>query len=128
MDAAPSIPSVRRAARGAWPLEAGRVLKLRPRETALLRAGHGRLWVTFERPQGSPALASDDHFLEPGDRLRVEAGQTVVLSAIGARGALASFDWELDHAPARRAAVLGGWRQALVQAWAGFGLSLAASR
>lgn len=123
-----STISVRRAARGAWPLEAGRVLKLRPREDAYLRAGHGRVWVTFDRAPEGPADASGDHFLQAGDRIAVKAGQAVVVSAIGPRGVHASFDWEPMPAPARKPSLAALWRDALLQAWAGFGLSLAAAR
>lgn len=128
MNAAPSALAVRRAARGAWPLEAGRVLKLRPREDAFLRAGHGRVWVTFDRAPEGPANVSGDHFLEAGERIAVKAGQAVVVGASGPRGAHASFDWEPMPAPARKRAPAAAWRDALLQAWAGFGLSLAAAR
>jgi hypothetical protein len=113
----------RQAARGAWSVPAGRVLRLRPREAAWLRAGHGQLWVTFERRvQGGPR-DSGDYFLWPGERIAVGAGETVVIGSAGSRVAEASFDWEPATLP--RAAARPGWRERLLQIWAGFGLGLA---
>jgi hypothetical protein len=87
--------------RGAWPLEAGRVVRLRPRENTVLRAGHGQLWITFERPPEGALNDSGDLILAAGQRLHVPAGEMVVISAFGKRGASASFDWELP-VPVRR--------------------------
>jgi hypothetical protein len=85
--------------RGAWPLEAGRIVRLRPREDTVLRAGHGQLWITFDRPQEGALNESGDFILAAGQRLHVAAGQMVVISAFGKRDATASFDWELPRLP-----------------------------
>jgi hypothetical protein len=95
--------------RGAWPLEAGRVVRLRPRENTVLRAGHGQLWITFERAPEGALNESGDLILAPGQRLNVAAGETVVISPFGKRGASASFDWELP------VQVRTSWRTALAQ-------------
>jgi hypothetical protein len=86
--------------RGAWPLEAGRVVRLRPREDTVLRAGHGQLWITFERAPEGALNDSGDLILAAGQRLQVAAGEMVVISAFGKRGATASFDWEMPKQPA----------------------------
>lgn len=83
--------------RGAWPLEAGRVVRLRPREDTVLRAGHGQLWITFDRAPEGALNESGDLILAPGQRLNVPAGEMVVISAFGKKGASASFDWELPR-------------------------------
>jgi hypothetical protein len=88
--------------RGAWPLEPGRVVRLRPREDTVLRAGHGQLWITFDRAPEGALNESGDLILAPGQRLNVAAGEMVVISAFGKKGAHASFDWELPRLPQPR--------------------------
>jgi len=77
--------------RGAWPLEPGRVVRLRPRSNVI----HSWPWITFERAPVGALNESGDFILAPGQPLHVPAGETVVISAFGKRGASASFDWEL---------------------------------
>ena len=100
--------------RGAWPLEPGRVVRLRPRENTTLRAGHGQLWITFERPFEGALNESGDFILAPGQPLHVPAGETVVISAFGKRGAGASFDWELPVLRQR------SWRESFARLLASF--------
>lgn len=115
----------RRAARpGAWQIEPGRALRLRPREDAILRAGHGMLWVTFDRVAEGAGNESGDHILEAGQRLHVAAGDTVVIGAFGPRDADASFDWE----PPARATARPDWRDAAFAFLAGLGRPLVPAR
>ena len=101
---------------GGWVLGAGRVVRLQLREERYLRATQGSLWVTLDSRQPQP---SGDHILLAGERLRVPAGRTVVLSAGGPRGAGAAFDWQpLPQRPARP-----GWRSLAVQWLAGIGMA-----
>ena len=90
---------------GTWKLGAGRAITLAPREDAVLRVAHGRMWVTFEGAHGLSPADSGDHFLDVGQQLTVQAGQRVVLEAAGARHGIAfqwqeypwSCDWYKEH-------------------------------
>ncbi|HSV45919.1 MAG TPA: DUF2917 domain-containing protein [Ramlibacter sp.] len=105
---------------GGWLLGAGRVVRLCLREERTLRATQGSLWITFDG--ASPTLAGD-YILRAGERMRVPAGRTVVLSASGARGAGAAFDWQPVPRPVRN-----DWRAALLHWLAGFGLAAGMAR
>lgn len=61
-----------RAVSGCWPLYSGRAVSLKPREPALLRIAHGRVWLTA-------GASSEDRVLGAGDMLAVEAGTHVVM-------------------------------------------------
>ncbi len=101
---------------GGWVLGAGRVVRLQLREDRFLRATQGSLWVTLDsdKPQ-----ITGDHILLAGERLRVPAGRTVVLSAGGPRGSGAAFDWQPLPQPAPRP----GWRSAVLHWLAGIGMA-----
>ncbi len=82
--------------RGAFALQAGRAMTLRPKANALLRITQGAAWVTLPSQPG-------DHFLRAGDSLRISASDRVVLEAwqVPATQSL-YFDW--DPVPMRVAA------------------------
>ena len=102
---------------GTWKLGAGRAITLAPREDAVLRVAHGRMWVTFEGQYGHAPDDSGDHFLSVGQQLTVQAGQRVVLEAMNAqRSAPAYFNWEpLGATVAQPLRVAGRWQTAVVQ-------------
>jgi Protein of unknown function (DUF2917) len=60
--------------RGAFSLQAGRALTLRPHANAVLRITQGAAWVTLPSQPG-------DHFLRAGDSLRISACDSVVMEA-----------------------------------------------
>jgi Protein of unknown function (DUF2917) len=68
---------------GAFNLPNGRALTLQPHAAAVLRVRQGTAWVTLPSQPG-------DHFLQAGDTLRVQAGDSVVMEPWQARA----------HAPA----------------------------
>ena len=105
---------------GAWQLEAGRVLRLRPRENAHLRACNGSLWVTFDVEPHGALDESGDHFIHAGQKIAVKAGQGVVISPAGPRGSDAAFDWEIERpaAAARRRT----WLESARHFWASLDL------
>jgi hypothetical protein len=109
---------IERAPTGVWQLLAGRSLRLQPREDAWLRASRGRLWVTLGEGLRGGERDAGDHVLETGQRMRVMAGQSVVVGSAGPRGSFAAFDWEPAAAtavarPRAAAAARTGWREAL---------------
>jgi hypothetical protein len=109
-----------RRASGAWQVDAGRVLRLRPREDAHLRACRGSLWVTFDAEPSGALDESGDHFIHAGQKIAVKAGQVVVISPAGPRGSDAAFDWEMARpATVRRRAP---WREVLQRLWDGLDL------
>ncbi len=102
---------------GTWKLGAGRAITLAPREDAVLRVAHGRMWVTFEGAHGLSPADSGDHFLDVGQQLTVQAGQRVVLEAMNAqRSAPAYFNWEaLPAVMAQPLRATSRWQMAVVQ-------------
>lgn len=104
---------------GAWQIEAGRVLRLSPREDAHLRACSGSLWVTFDVAPNGALDESGDYFIHAGQKLAVKAGQVVVVSPAGPRGSNAAFDWEIARpAPAARRT----WLESARDFWASLDL------
>lgn len=80
---------------GTWKLGAGRAIALYPREDAVLKVAHGRLWLTFEGPHAGPLNDQGDLFLAVGDQITVPAGRRAVIEPVGlAAGASAYFNWE----------------------------------
>ena len=67
-----SLPAA--ALPGTWKLGAGRAITLHPREDAVLKVAHGRLWLTFEGPHAGALNEQGDLFLEVGDQITVPAG------------------------------------------------------
>jgi len=105
---------------GTWRLDAARAVTLRPREDGVLRIAHGRAWVTFDGPHGGPPTAQGDQVLGAGDRVRVAAGQRVVLES-WERGQPAYFSW--DFAPQPQV-VRVPRSQAVAQSWADLRLAV----
>lgn len=88
-----SLPAA--ALPGTWKLGAGRAITLHPREDAVLKVAHGRLWLTFEGPHAGALNEQGDLFLEVGDQITVPAGQRAVIEPMGLpAGAPAYFSWE----------------------------------
>jgi hypothetical protein len=78
---------------GTWKLAGGRAITLRPREAGIRRVAHGQLWVTFDGPHGGPPNDLGDHFIGVGERLRLRAGQRLVVEARDAK-APSYFGWD----------------------------------
>lgn len=95
----------------------GDVMRLTTGRTAVLRARRGQLWVTFETaaPDRDTRL---DHFLAPGECLRVAPGEVAVVSAGNPRLGQASFTWELVRQPAPAWAQLARLLRASFTGWA----------
>ena len=72
-------PDAGPAVAGSWQLAAGRAISLRPRQAGMLRITQGRVWATLDGPQQGAGNESGDRFLQSGQRLRVDAGQHLVL-------------------------------------------------
>ncbi len=88
-----SLPTT--ALPGTWKLGAGRAITLQPREDAVFKVAHGRVWLTFDGPHFGALNAQGDQFLEAGDQLTVQAGQRAVIEPCGmGAGASAYFNWE----------------------------------
>lgn len=86
--------AVSSAAAGTWRLHAGRAVTLRPtREAGELRVASGWLWATLDGPHGRAPWDSGDLVLRAGDRLRLAAGQRVVIEN-GDAAAPARFAWD----------------------------------
>lgn len=100
------------AAPGSRTLAPGQALTLRARAAGELRVARGAVWVTLQRPGSAQALG--DLHLDAGERLRVHAGDRLVLEPIHRRGAparaveAAAFDW----AP-RASAADASWQTAV---------------
>jgi len=98
---------------GTWRLDAARAVTLRPRQDGVLHIAQGRVWATFDGPHGGPPDAHGDHVLGAGERVRVRAGQRVVLESWDRR-LPAHFSW--DFAPRVQVAPVPR-RQAVAQSW-----------
>lgn len=85
----------RRQAIGTWRLHPGHAMSLRPKQTAVLRIFCGQVWVTQGQPAGATPDSAGDRFLGPGDVLAVQAGASLVMEPMAARGDAAPvhFDW-----------------------------------
>lgn len=79
-------PAVRR---GAWQLRAGQATTLHAREAHVLSVRQGRLWVTLD---ATATWGSEDLVLAPGERLRVPAGQRLVMEPWDDWGA--TWNWD----------------------------------
>jgi len=93
MHNAPFAPVAAPALPGTWKLAAGRAITLRPAQKGLLRIAHGRVWVTREGPHAGPLNALGDCVLDVGDRLAVDAGQSIVIESLLHRQP-AFFTWD----------------------------------
>jgi Protein of unknown function (DUF2917) len=92
-----------RQAIGSWRLHPGHAMALRPRRASLLRIYCGRVWVTQGGPYTVVGRESGDHFLLPGDTLRVPAGARLVMEPLADAGdeRPVHFDWS-EVIPQRR--------------------------
>ncbi|MDQ3058153.1 MAG: DUF2917 domain-containing protein [Pseudomonadota bacterium] len=81
-------------------LEPGQALTMQARQAGWLRVVQGRLWVTFSNAGQDSRVRAGDHFLLPGERLALSAGQAVVMEswAIGPP-APAQVCWEPAPVP-----------------------------
>ena len=62
-----------------------------------LRIAHGRAWLTFANAAQDVSVRAGDHFLEPGEALRLTCGQKVVMEALDAEPeAAVYFSWAPD--------------------------------
>lgn len=69
-----------------WPLSVGRAMALHARHASELEVQSGCVWVTLDGPHTGAPNDSGDVFLNAGTRLRVPAGQRVVLEALRCTG------------------------------------------
>ena len=83
---------------GTWKLGAGRAITLEPREAGTLRVAHGQLWATYDGPHRGPLNDLGDRVLGVGQRLRLRAGQRLVVEAWNGC-APAYFSWDPLPAP-----------------------------
>ncbi len=92
-----------RQAIGSWRLHPGHAMGLQPRRASLLRIYCGRVWVTQGGPYPVVGRESGDHFLSPGDALRVPAGARLVMEPLADAGdeRPVHFDWT-EVVPQRR--------------------------
>ena len=102
---------------GTWKLGAGRAITLHPREDAVLRIAHGRVWVTFDTPPRGPGNELGDYFLNAGEQLTVQAGQRAVVEPFGKHAQdTAYFSWDALPAAVRSPVrAVSRWQLAVVQ-------------
>ena len=85
---------------GTWKLAAGRAITLQPREEGTFKVAHGQMWVTYDGPHGGAANESGDHIVGVGERLRIRAGQKVVVESWNWQSP-SYFSWDPLPIPAR---------------------------
>lgn len=102
---------------GTWKLGAGRAITLHPREDAVLKIAHGRVWVTFDAPQRGHGNELGDHFLSAGEQMTVQAGQRAVIESYGPGSQeTAYFSWDALPAAVRSPVrAVSRWQLAVVQ-------------
>jgi hypothetical protein len=86
-------PAVRR---GAWQLGAGEATSLRASGASILRIRQGRVWVTRD---ATDQWGSEDLVLAPGETLRVETGERIVMEPWDGNGA--TYSWDLASSSER---------------------------
>lgn len=102
------------AVSGRWQLAAERAISLRPRQAGVLRITQGRVWATLDGPQQGAGNESGDHFLQPGQRLLVGAGQHLVLEPWPDSGEVpACFEW--TPLAAARSVPAARWNAAVIE-------------
>lgn len=80
---------------GCWKLGAGQALALNPRQDAVLKVAHGRMWVTLGHAPTGAGDESGDVFLAVGEQITIEAGTSAVIEASGSEsGAPVYFSWD----------------------------------
>ncbi|WP_076999395.1 DUF2917 domain-containing protein [Variovorax sp. KK3] len=79
-------PAVRR---GAWQLGYGEATSIKASSASILRVRQGRVWVTRD---ATAQWGSEDLVLAPGETLRIEAGERIVMEPWDTHGATYSWD------------------------------------
>ncbi len=112
---------------GTWKLGAGRAITLHPREDAVLKIAHGRVWVTFDIPHRGHGNELGDHFLSAGEEVTVQAGQRAVIEPFGRSAQeTAYFSWDALPAAVRSPVrAVSRWQLAVVQPMVDLRLALA---
>lgn len=85
---------VQPACSGLWSLEAGRAMRLRPRQAGSIKVMCGQVWATTDAPFDCHARRLGDHVLSAGEGFSVQPGERVVLEAWG--DSPVRFDWVPD--------------------------------
>ena len=68
---------------GCFKLQRGRAMTLTLKTAGELRLAHGSAWLTYAVAANDVTALAGDHFLNAGQAMRLKAGQTVVLEALG---------------------------------------------
>ena len=107
-------------------LSASEALTLCPHEPGVLRVTQGRMWATIDLDSSSPVADAGDHFVVPGQDLRLRTGQRVVLEAWPVQGQTSiQWQWLPVAIPSANRYGLG---RALVAAWRALQASAARTR
>ncbi len=107
-------------------LSVSEALTLCPRELGMLRVTQGRIWATIDLDGSSSVADAGDHFVVPGQDLRLRAGQRVVLEAWPMKGqGPVQWQWLPVAIPSANRYGLG---RALVAAWRALQASAARTR
>lgn len=88
---------------GTWKLGAGRAISLQPKEAGTLQVAHGQLWATFDGPHSGPLNDQGDLIIGVGDRIRLRAGQRLVIESWNWQSP-SYFSWDPLPIPLRSAA------------------------
>ena len=129
-----SLAAAAPAAAHIWQLAPGRAMALQARHTTELVVSSGCVWATFDGPHNGPLNERGDLVLQAGSRLRLTAGQRLVVESLGNKdSAPVQLVWDRQRNPSIfwvavavvRGAALGALRGALAGARAAAELSAA---
>ena len=85
---------------GSWTLPSARAVTLGAASSGFLQVAHGTVWATLNGPHQGPANDWGDRVLGCGTRMRLLAGQQVVLEPYqSAANEVTRFRWEPDAGP-----------------------------
>lgn len=112
---------------GTWKLGRGRAITLNPRDDAVLRIAHGRVWITFDTPHVGHGNELGDFFLSAGEQITVQGGQRAVIESFGGSPQeTAYFSWDALPAAVRSPVrAVSRWQLAVVQPLLDLRLALA---
>jgi len=112
---------------GTWKLGTGRAITLNPREDAVLRIAHGRVWITFDALHVGHGNELGDYFLSAGEQITVQGGQRAVIESYGGGPQeTAYFSWDALPAAVRSPVrVASRWQLSVVQPLVDLRLALA---